>query len=345
MCVLYYTHNFILFLFCQILSTLVENILVSRQADKMYPFIKEKDIQKLDSVTINQITKNVRAMIAHKLGGVIVNSTDNLIISKFVGLIGVGLYSNYQLIINALNVIISQIFTSITASVGNLGATETEDKRVLVFNVVFFMNFWIFAFISISLFVLVNPFIELWIGKDFVLNTYEVTVIILNFYLAGMRKSALTFREALGIYWYDRHKPVFESIINLVGAILLVKHLGMLGVFLGTTISTLTTCFWVEPYVLYKYGFRRSVIPFFGRYFLYTGLTVLVGLLTVGTTSLFKNVTITNFIIKFVICVVIPNGIFLIIFCKSVEFRYFCDLLDNFIFKKFKRTEDSKSSI
>lgn len=338
--VLYLTHNFILFLICQIIATFTENILVSKKADKLYPYLKEKNVQKVDKLTFIQITKNVRAMVAHKLGSVIVNSTDSLIISKFVGLVGIGLYSNYQLIINALNIVTSQVFTSITASVGNLGATGTDDKKRAIFNVVFFMNFWIYGFISIFLVVLVNPFIELWIGKDFVLNTSIVLVVILNFYLTGMRKGVLTFRDALGIYWYDRHKPIFESIINLVASLILVKELGMVGVFIGTTISTLTTCFWVEPYVLYKYGFKSSVLSFFGRYSLYTGVTVATGILTLYLTNIFRDVTMLNLIMKLLICFVIPNGMFLILFHRTDEFRYLYNLMNNVIFKRLKKKLD-----
>lgn len=335
--VLYLTHDFILFLVCQIIATFVENIIVSKKADKLYPFLKEKTVRKLDKPTFSEITRNVRAMLAHRLGGVVVNSTDSLIISKFVGLVGVGLYFNYQLIINALNLITSQVFASITASVGNLGATEEEDKKRFIFNITFFINFWIYGFISICLVVLVNPFVELWIGKDYRLNINIVSIVIFNFYLTGMRKGVLTFRDALGIYWYDRHKPIFESIINLIVSLILVRELGMIGVFIGTTISTLTTSFWVEPYVLYKYGFKSSVIPFFSKYTLYTIVTVIACIITIIVTNMFYEVTIINFIIQLFICIVIPNIIFLLLFHRTDEFRYLYNLISKLVFKKIKR--------
>jgi O-antigen/teichoic acid export membrane protein len=335
--VLYLTHNFVLFLVCQIIATFAENVVISKKADKLYPYLIEKSAQKVDKDTLNQIVRNVRAMIAHKLGGVVVNSTDSLIISKFVGLVGVGLYSNYQLIIYALNTVTSQVFTSITASVGNLGATESEEKKRSIFNVVFFMNFWIYGFITICLVVLVNPFIELWINKDFVLDTNIVIVIILNFYIAGMRKGVLTFRDALGIYWYDRHKPIFESVINLVVSLILVKYLGMIGVFIGTTISTILTSFWVEPYVLYKYGFNSSVSSFFKRYALYTIAAVFAFTITIGVAGRINDVTIINFIIQLFVCLVIPNVIFFALFHRTKEFRYLYNLISKFVFKKLKK--------
>lgn len=334
--VLYLTHNYILFLLCQIIATFAENIVVSKKADKLYPYLLEKDIKKIDKETLNQIIKNVRAMTAHKIGGVVINSTDNLIISKYVGLVGVGLYSNYLLIISALNIIIMQVFTSITASVGNLGATETDDKKKFIFNIVFFMNFWIYGFVSICLVALLNPFISLWIGRDFVLDTEVAMAIIVNFYLTGMRQGVLTFRDALGIYWYDRYKPILESMINLVVSLILVKELGMLGVFIGTMISTVTTSLWVEPYVLYKYGFKSSVLSYFKRYILYSMVTIVSCIMTVSVTNIFNNANFINFIIQLVICIVVPNGLFFLLFHRTNEFKYLYNLISVIIIEKLK---------
>jgi O-antigen/teichoic acid export membrane protein len=125
---LYITKNYIIFLVLQITSTLLENICIAERADKMYPFLKEKGHEKLDNITMREIKKNTSAMILHKIGGVIVNSTDNILISMKVGIAWTGLYSNYQLIINALNTVIEQFFTAITASIGNLAATESKGK-------------------------------------------------------------------------------------------------------------------------------------------------------------------------------------------------------------------------
>lgn len=334
--VLYLTKSYILFLICQIVATLTENIMISKKANRLYPFLREKNIKKIDKTTMAEIKRNIRAMIAHKTGGVVVNTTDNLIISKFIGLVQVGLYSNYQLIINALNIITGQIFSSITASVGNLGATETNERKKFIFQVIYLINFWVFSTISICLIILVNPFIELWIGKEYVLKTSVVLVIILNFYLSGMRKSVLTFKEALGIFWHDRYKPIFEATINIVTSLYFVQYFGMLGVFIGTTISTISTVFWIEPYVLYKYGFESPVKSYYIRYFLYSGITVVTLFITFSLTSFFDDVNLINFFIKAVICLTVPNLLYLILFFKTKEFQYLYNILNKFLFKKIK---------
>ena len=323
--ILFLTHNYFLFLGMQLLTTLLENIVISVLAKRMYPYLKEKTDEKLDKDTKQQIVRNTSAMVFHKIGGIVVGSTDNIIISSVIGVVTVGIYSNYQLVINALKSIISQVFQAMTASIGNLGATESRDRAYEVFKPVFFLNFWIYSFSSICLFVLFNPFIELCFGKNLLFTPDVVFIVVLNFYLTGMRQAVLTFRDAFGIYWQDRFKPLFESVINLVVSISLAQVLGVFGVFVGTAVSTLTTCFWIEPYILYKHAFDRPVRYYFVNYGLYTLLTVGAGVLTWAACSIFSEVTWFSLFGKAAFCLLIPNGLYLLLFHRTANFRYLMD--------------------
>ncbi len=319
---LYLTRNYFVFLGLQIGFTLLENIVISYKAKKMYPFLKEKTSQKLDGETRQQIIRNTSAMIFHKVGGIVVGSTDNLLISAKVGVWAVGFYSNYQLVINALKSIITQVFQAMTASIGNLGATESKDKALAVFKPVFLMNFWIYSFCSICMFILFNPFIELSFGKNLLFGQEVVFIMVLNFYLTGMRQAVLTFRDAFGIYWQDRFKPLFEAAINLVVSFSLANAFGVFGIFIGTAVSTLTTCFWIEPYILYKYAFDQPVRGYFLRYGIYTLLTVAAGGLTLLACSVFETVTWFSLLGRAAFCLLIPNGLYFLIFHRTEDFRY-----------------------
>lgn len=329
------TRDFIVFLTLQILSTLFENVLISKKANKLYPYIKELSNERLNLELKNSIKRNVKAMMSHKVGSIVVNGTNNLLLAKLFGVVVVGLYSNYLLIINALNIMFSMFFQGITASIGNLGVTESEDKSNFIFNCLNLMGFWIYGFSSISLFFLFNPFIELWLGDSYKLSTMVVSIIVINFFLTGMRKSVLTFRDALGLYWYDRHKPIFEALINIIVSLILAYQFGMIGIFIGTTISTLTTCFWVEPYILYKYGFNKSAKPYFKSYLIYILVILLAGGLTLSIkVALISNVGSGTYLIAMIMtCIIIPNSVFFIAFRKSEEFRY----LSQIAFKLVRR--------
>lgn len=319
---LWTTRNFLFYLLAQIVCTVLENIAISRKADAMFPYIKENCSEKLDKETLGEIKRNTLATIFRKTSAVVVMGTDNLLISKFVGIAEVGVYSNYFMITNSLNVIINQVFGALTASVGNLGVLEDSERTREIFKSTFLMGFWISGFITICLYNLFNPFITLWIGREYLFSTEVVLVIVFNFYIIGMKSTANTFIEALGLYWYDRYKPIFESIINLVVSLIMVRYLGVAGVFIGTAISTITTCFWFEPYILYKYGFKSPVNEYFVRYIGYSLVMLAAGWVTWMLCGLVTGVQLFSFLIKMLICAIVPNVLFLIAFYNTKEFQF-----------------------
>ncbi len=336
MIVLLITKNYILYLIVQIIFTFAENVVVSKTADKMYPYLREKNVKKLEKSDMKQIKKNVTAMIGHKVGGIVANGTDNIILSKFIGLVEVGIYSNYYLIMNALNIILGQVFTSITASVGNLVAIENKDKSYEVFKKTFFINFWLYAFSAISLFILFNDFITIWLGEEYLFSIDIVLVLVINFYVTGMRKAVLTFRDATGLYWEDRYKPIAEALINIIASLILVKVCGTIGIFIGTFISTMTTCFWCEPYILYKYSFKMNIKKYLIQYLRYTLIFIVTGIIIVLLCSLINFVSIISIILKACICLIGINLIFIAVFYKTEEFKYFQNLIISIIKGKKK---------
>lgn len=319
--VLVTTKNYIFYLLIQITITFIENLTISMKVDKMYPYLNNNEKSSITKDSKVEIIKNIRAMIFHKMGSVVVMSTDNLLIAKFVGIAEVGLYSNYLMIIEALKQIFNVIFKSVVASIGNLGATESSKKNEFIFRCIDLFGFWVYGFSSIALISLLNPFIGIWLGKAYLFPIESVLLIVISFYLRGRRESVLIFRDALGLYWYDRHKPIYESIINLVSSILLIKLLGFQGVILGTIISTITTSAWIEPYVLYRHGFKLSLNKYFQRYIIWTFYIVGIGVLNFWLMNLLGD-TLSQFFGKIIITAIIPNVIMTLIFWKTDEFQY-----------------------
>lgn len=330
------THNYFSYLIIMIACTLGQNIFVSMLVNKRYPYLNLKNAEPLDKATKKEVFKNIKAMTSHRVGGVVVNGTTNIIMAKFVSVVSVGLYSNYFLIKNTLISLVTILFQSITSSVGNLGA-ETEDgnKKESVFDALNLIGAWVIGFSSICLFILFNPFITLWVGDEYLFDVGIVSLIVVNFYMLGMRQPVLTTRDALGIFWYDRHKPIVESVINLVASIPLAIYMGVSGVLLGTLISTVTTSFWVEPYVLYKHGFKNKVTSYFVKYLAYTFVTVFAG----GVCIIICNsLTISNvyllFVTKAVICAIIPNVVFLLAYFKTRPFKLLFNIFKNKILSR-----------
>lgn len=328
------TKSYILYLAIQISFTLLFNISISRKADNLYPYLKEKEVDKLTVLEKQTIFKHVLAMMSHKVGGVVVNGTDNILISSFIGVYWVGIYSNYIMITSIVNRFIDQIFTAITASIGNLNVLESKEKSYEIYVKILFVNFWIYGFCVTSLFVLINPFIDIWLGKDYVMPEVIIFLIITNFYISGMRKATIAYNTTLGLFWNDRYKPWIEAIINVIASIFLLNKLGLAGVLLGTLLSTICTSLWVDPYILFKYGFKIQLYKYFKSYFIYLIATIVSCIISKYISSFIIGNEYFVFITKMFICLIIPNIIFCMIFVKSNEFKYFKSIVKNILVKK-----------
>lgn len=337
--VLYLTRNFILYLLLQTINTLLENYLLSKKADRLYPYIKDNsNIMPLTYEIKNEIKRNVTAMFFHRVGGIVVFATDSILISKIVGLMEVGLYSNYMLIRQAVNAITGQIFQASAASFGNLNVEGSDSYKLKIFNVMNFIGAWVFGFCSICLFNLINPFIKLWLGASYLFPIDTVFWIISAFYITGMRQACLTARDSMGLFWYDRYKPIFEISINLLVSIILGRKFGVSGIIAGTVISTIATSFWWEPFIVYKYGFHFSVRGFFYNYLFFTVITFIAGVISTMLCNIatFEYSIMLQFIIKFCICLFIPNIIFCLSYLHLYEFRYVREILKQQVHDLFK---------
>lgn len=316
------TKNFVLFLTVYIVCTLATNISISRKADKLYPYLRDKNVEKLAGGERREIFKNIKAMLMHKIGAVVVNNTDNLLLSSIVGIISVGKYSNYYLVIGSIRQIFDQIFLGITASVGNLGVTEDSKRVKKIFETSFFVGQWLYGFSTICLFELISPFVALSFGRNYVFETGIVLILCINFYVTGMRKATLVFRDSLGLFWYDRYKSVAEALINLVVSIVLALQFGTLGVFLGTFISTVTTSLWIEPYILYKYRLKSPIWKYFAAYLLYAAVLSIVWFITHELCKLVSGGYLSQFVYRFFICITVPNVLMLIVYNRKKEFKF-----------------------
>lgn len=336
--ILYFWHNFIFYLLSSIIFVVAQNIYISRKAAKLYPYIKEKPEEKMDPSDVKDITKNVSSLFIYKVGSVVTNGTDNMVISKFLGLIPVGIYSNYVLVTKSLNNIVSQLFTAITSSIGNLVVTTNKKHSRHVFENLVFLNFWFYAFCSIAILVLINPFINLFFGSKFVLSDTIVFALVIDFYLNGMQSTSTSFLNAYGLFYEGRYRPVFMVILNIIVSIILVKPLGITGVLIGTIISRICTICWMDPRIVYKYGFKEEK-KIWAYYISYIGYFILFLALGYGMYMLFKNVVITNIFMWILIAIVISllvNIMLLLLFFKTKKFQYFYKKFKNVLQVKFR---------
>ena len=322
--VLILTGNFILYLLTQFIIQFLPNIIISRKVDREYPYLKASKELPLPEER-RSIFKNVGAMSIHRLATVIVRNTDSIIMSSFIGLGTVGLYSNYRMILSGLNQLISKFFASFTSGVGNLNAMADHHKVYAVYRELDFIVFLIYGYLAAGLAALLNPFVRILFGEGYCFAMPTVMIFVTEFYLSGMRCMNLTFREVKGLFWHDRYKAVVEAILNIVFSLWLVRDYGVAGILGGTVLSSLCTCVWVEPYVLMRYGmvaqWQKRLRDYFLTYALRLVLTAGIAALAVWLANRMAIADIATFILFGILYTLFFALLMLLLFWRSAEMR------------------------
>lgn len=326
--ILLVTKNYVLYLIIQIVCTLLNNIFLSIKANKMFPYIKEKEIKIISQEDKSNMNSKIKSLVFYKLNPSILNGSDNLILSAIVGVSSVGIYSNYYLITNYLSLFINQITGALESSIGNLNASETSEKKEDIFYKVLFLCFFIYGIVSVLLMALINDFINVWIGKKFIFDNFTVFSIILFIYVNGVNFACYSFRTTSGLFEKSKIVPLIEVILNVVISIFLAKRIGTAGVFLGTSIAKFLTFFWTDPNLLYGNLFeRKNMKKYFLKYFRYIFTTFGIGMIVFVLSNL---IDVNNYLIWFIKALFL-GIITLILFTLSTynmkEFKYMLDLV------------------
>lgn len=305
--------SYLIYMITQIICLLCSNIWTAQKASKLYPDVNSNREAKLSREEKRDMWTNIRAMFSYKIGGVLMNNTDQILISTLINTETVGLYSNYLMVTQSLTSIMGMAFTSVRASIGNLATEKKFEKEYEIFKVLELLAFWIFGGGAIGLAVLFNDFISLWVGKSYLLDEKTVLVIGLSFYIAGVVYPILCYRETVGLFKQTKNILFYSSIINLVLSVILGNIFGLVGILLATVIARICTNVWYEPYKLYKSYFKKP----FGEYFLIHLKDVIVivvlaisAIFTIGQID--SGLILLDLITKFILLFIALNIIFFI---------------------------------
>lgn len=326
--VLILSKNYTLTLLLGIATQLILNFIYSQYITYKYKEVFSRNVKLSNLDTIN-ILKDTYAVLCHKIGATVVGGTDSLVLTKYVGLGAVGIYSNYHMIVSSIQSLLSSAIVNITSSVGSYAISASPEENESLYLKMQFIVLWISAFCSICFFVLLNPFVTLWLNESFLLEQWVVLVICIQFYVQTSSSITVTFINATGLFVRDRYRPLIEAILNLSISIILVKKLGIGGVFIGTILSGLLTYYWRTIYLLYKYSFKKKATKLIKLYLMWMGITIPVGVLINVICDNIPN-TILGILLRVLICIIVCNGIFFLS-TYSIEYnKFYRDL----IFKK-----------
>ena len=317
--------KYLLYLLVQLGCNIILNLYVAHLVDRRYPQIREHRDAWLTSEERGQIKKDAEALVLSRFGHVVLNGTDNIIISAVVGVLWVGRFSNYTLICDSVTSVLCQITAAITGSLGNFFATEDKHAGYALFKKVEFLDFWLYGFSFIALVTLLDPFVQIWAGGRFVLGLPISIAIAINFFVAGYMNTLWVFRSTLGLFKQGKFRPILVAILNIVLSIVLGRLWGVFGVLFATFLSRAAISLWYDPLILHRYGFEVSCKPFFARYFRRVLLltAVLIAMLTIRHVVLSSATTVLRFAVMTMVTAIVPNAIFWLAYRRCEEYAYF----------------------
>ena len=314
------------------LSVILKNLLIARSADRQYPYLKnvaqkhagDRDGEYLPQAERKNIFRNLFGLSMYRISGTVLTATDALVLGKFRDFAVMGMYKNYLLVITAVTTVLTLLFQSFTASVGHLNVTADKARKQFVFRCLNLLDGWLYGFSAVCLFVLLDPFVGLYFGGEFMFREpLIVPAIVLNFLTSGLLENVIMHKDACGLFWQGRFRPVFSAGLKIALSIWWVGPFGITGVLMASVVSRLLTTWWFDPWMVHRYALESGL----KGYALQTGgfllLTTLCCAMAKGMTLwLFPGITWVHFLLRMALCLILPNVVFWIAFRNLEEFAY-----------------------
>ena len=297
-------------------SNIAGNLARLYYTNKRYP--QYKPVGKVEPELEASIYQKIKALMGAKISTTVLHSSDNLVISAFIGLTMITIYENYYFLMNSIGGFLGIVFSVILPGVGNSLVTETREKNYRDFKKFVFLNNWIVGWCAVCFACLYQPFMKLWVGEELMLPYSVVALIILYFVLYQGRKVVVTYKDAAGLWWEDRFRPFVMAATNLISNLIMVQFIGIWGIILSTILSLLVSIPW-ETYTVCKHvfqgGYREYMLDLL-RYLLTVAAACAI---TLGICQICSE-GIPAILVRGCICVVVPNVIFFLAFRRREEF-------------------------
>lgn len=312
--------NYYLFVIFLLVTQALTNIVTAVIVGKMYPDYKPAG--KMPKEKVKEINHRIRDLFTAKVGGVVVNSADTIVISAFLGLTMLAIYQNYYYILTAIIGIISIIFTACTAGIGNSIIVESKEKNFKDLKKFTFIMAWIVGFCTTCFLCLYQPFMKIWVGEELMLAFSAVIFFCIYFYIYEFTQLLCLYKDAAGMWHEDRLRPLVTAAANLTMNLIFVQFWGIYGVLASTFISMLVVG---TPWLLHNLFtviFDKSHLkPYLMDLSFYTLVTVIVCVLTYVVCEFIQLQNDWGlFFARLGICIVLPNIIFFLVYRLRSEY-------------------------
>ena len=329
--------DIILYLLVKLVAVLMNNLILVRIVKKRYQYLDDKNAEDISKEEKHEIFSTVASGFIYKFAGILLNGTDNILISSLVGTILVGYVANYDTIIVAIMGFVTIFYGSITASLGNLNVSASSQKKKEVFDIMLYIGFWISLIVIPCCYCLLGDFIKVWLGEKYVLGNDILIVKLSMMYLSCTLNTVFSFREATALFKKTKYAIFAGSVMNIILSIVLGRVIGLVGILVASIISMLATYVWYEPVIIYKKYFETSPAEYFYKHL--KNLLVICGMIFVMY-KLTINISVTNWItliFKASICFGISVVISFIYQCSQKEYAAIKERMGFLVNKFIKR--------
>ncbi|MBP5772765.1 MAG: hypothetical protein J6W35_01710 [Eubacterium sp.] len=331
--------NYMIFAALDLLATVVNNLIISHLANKYYPYIKNKE--KLSKEDKKNIFANMRSVFLYKFSANIMGGTDSIIMSSIVGTVVVGMYTNYLTITVQVIQFSNILFSSFTASIGNLIIENKPKKNHFVFNVMQMASQIISGIIAVCILLLADDFITNWLGAKYAMGILMVFAVAANTYFTIVLQPIWSYREATGLYNKTKYVMVATAVVNIILSIVMGYWIGAPGIVLATVLSRLLTYFWYEPALIYKLYFKEKSWPFYREFLIGIALMAFGYFCCSGLFRLvFKETNWTILVVKAIISVAFMGLLYFLRYFKTEEFQILKARAIDIKNKKFRRKRE-----
>lgn len=272
----YYTGSYYLWVTIELLFGIIYSLILNWKINQTYPWLKsEIKLGKQLFKKYPEVMRYTKQLFVHKVSTFVQYQTSPFLIYSFVSLHVVALYGNYTIITDKVSVFINNFLGSTGAGVGNLIAEGNKDKILRVFWELIAIRFLIAGTVVFAIYVLLEPFIVLWLGIEYVLPKSVLILMLVNFFIGLTRGATDQFIYGYGLF-YDIWAPITESAIFVIVAIVGGHSLGLEGVLLGGIVSLIIIVGLWKPYFLFSKGFKMSVLKnYWLNWIKYTIITII----------------------------------------------------------------------
>lgn len=330
--------DFVLYTATVIIFNILQNFLNAFIATRNYPqfFIKEEE--NISKEEVVGLLKDCGALFLYKVNGVVLNASGNAIISMFIGLSAVGLYSNYFLLYITIKNLLNKVYSSVQASAGNLFATESIEKRYSFFQIMNFLTVILFGTTAVGVAVCADELLECWLGKEYIIQNPFAILIGIELLVHGLQMNLGQIRNISGVFRQLWYRPLIGIAINLSLAVYLIQICGIYGVVISSIVAQVLTVFCVDPFIIHKYSFNNynSVWKYYKKNSLYICLLSIICVSDLWFCSVFFiNHGWVSLIIHGIIVLITVPGLFIVLYWKSHECQYLVNTAGN-IMKRLK---------